>query len=459
MESPVEKALALFHEVYQTSKAYKHFVDSHGVRANDIKKVSDFKKIPITDRHNYINKYPLEDRLFGGKKLYDYYMISASSGSTGKPTFWPRDFTTDSHLEKKKEEMYEEHFEISKKNTLCVISFALGNWTGGMLTAKLSWGVANKHNFTVVTPGMNNADTLAYIARLYKFYDQVILLAYPPFLTDFIEFTKEQKFSLTRVNLKVMCTGDRFSETWRDFVVKSISSHKNRYDVVSFYACSDSGIIGCETKLCIDLLNQAKKNKLFCQTLFRANNTPTLVTYDPNIKYLESVDGEIFITARQPSPLIRYNIHDRGNLLHKQKIKQACHDFGITSKNKLDENYVFVFGRSDAVLLAANIYIEDIKYCIENSQFSDKFTGKFKYGREETKDLRYSLKLIVYLKQNEQMTGEEKISFLKEIIKNLKEVNNDFKLIFEKTKMKKFNIEFKKDNFENIKGTKLTYFL
>lgn len=454
------RLLKLFHDVYSTSKAYRNFIDSRNVGVKNIKSLADWGKIPIMDKHNYIKKYSLENRLYNGKKLYNFYMLCSSSGSSGEPTFWPRDYIIDMHLEKKKEEMYEEHFQISKKSTLCVISFGLGVWTAGMLTSKLSWAAAKNNKFTVITPGIDKKNALDVIRRLYKFYDQVILLGYPPFITDLVEYSKENGFDMRKANIKVMYTSEGFSENWRNLIVKSISKNNSRYDVVGFYASADTGIIGAENRFIIDLLDKASKNKDLSLRLFGSTNTPSLVTYDPSVKFLECIDGEILITSDQPVPLIRYNIHDRGGLIKGAQIKVFYKKFGYRfNDNEINDYYVFVFGRSDAVKLTANIYIEDIKYCLENSKFKGRLSGNFKYGTDKNSNLRKRLKVIIFLKKNGKLNDSEKEYFEKEFYKNLLEANNDFKMIQSGTKIEKFRFEFISDTEDKYKTSKLKYFL
>lgn len=455
-----QKALELFHLVYKTSKAYRHFVHSFGIKSADIKGIEDFEKIPIMDKKNYIKKYPLEDRLYNGKTLSDYYMICSSSGTSGEPTFWPRDYETDLLLEKKKEALYEEHFSISKKKTLCVVSFGLGIWTAGMLTAKLSWAAAKNNKFSVVTPGIDKANTLNLIQKLYPFYDQVILIGYPPFIGDVIAYAKEMRFDLKKVNLKILCTSEWFSEDWRDYMISNISKEQDRKSLVGFYACSDTGIIGAETKFSIDLLEKAHKNKKLLQALFQSEVNPSLAAYDPNGKFLEEFDNEILITAQQPMPLIRYNIHDRGGLIDGEKMQQIAQRYKIRmSDEDAKRHYVYVFGRGDSVKITANIYIEDIKYCLEKSSFQKKLAGDFKYGREYLNTHTYRLKIIIYLKKGESLAKQEKERFEKEFYQHLLEANNDFKMIQSGTKIEKFHFEYYEESGDKYKTSKLSYFL
>lgn len=459
--SAQEQAIDLFHRVYESSRAYKHFIDSHGVDVTKIKSANDFFRVPITDKENYIRKYPFHDRLFGGKLPSDYYMICSSSGTSGEPTFWPRDYAADIGLEKRKEALYEEHFQVGKKKTLCVITFGLGVWTAGMLTAKLSWAAARENKFTVVTPGINIENTYGLLKGLSPFYDQTLLVGYPPFLTDFVEYALSHDMPLKRYNTKLLYTSEYVSEKWRNEMAERVSRDGSRYDVVSFYACSDTGIIGAETRGTIDLLGMCDSDEQLSQALFNTKQTPTLVQYDPTKKYIESIDGEIIITANQPMPLVRYNIHDRGGVLHFDAIRNVLAARHKRVPKMLTEgHYAYIFGRIDAVKLTANIYIEDIKYCLERSHISDKLTGHFQYGTVKSKSLRNCMKVRIFLKPGESVSDKDMSVFAGDFYAHLLEANNDFKMIQSGTKIEPFQFEFTdKPDDTAYKNSKLKYFL
>ena len=455
-----QKALDLFFYAYKNCIAYKDFIDKSNIDFKDIKTIDDFKKIPITDKQNYIKKYPLEQRLYKDKTLSDYYMICSSSGSSGKPTFWPRDFETDKKLEKAKEALFEEHFQVSKQKTLCLITFGLGVWTAGMLSAKLSWPIAKNNKFSMVTPGIDKKSAFELIKLLHPHYDQVVLMGYPPFLTDLIDLAKQSNFDLKKVNLKLFYTSERVSEDWRNQMSKTLNTTANRHSLVGFYACSDTGIIGAETKSSIDLLEECNKNSQLNQELFSTDEPPTLVSYNPINKYLESIKNEIIITANQPVPLIRYNIHDRGKLINKNEINNSIKKFKLNLNPKeTNDFYAYIFGRSDSVKITANIYADDIKYCLENSKFKSKLSGHFKYGSENTKNLRKRLKIVIYINKDQKFSVIQKEQFEKEFYKNLKKANNDFNMIQSGTNIEKFKFIYKDDDPNKYQTSKLQHFL
>lgn len=80
-------ALSLFHDVAANVPAYKAFLAEREINPASIKTLEDFQKLPAIAKENYILRYPLADLCRNGQ-LEGCDMIAASSGSTGKPTFW-----------------------------------------------------------------------------------------------------------------------------------------------------------------------------------------------------------------------------------------------------------------------------------------------------------------------------------------------------------------------------------
>lgn len=455
---PATKVIELFHEYYKTSKAYKQFVDQHALRPQDIQTSADIEKIPIMDKHNYIEKYPIEDRLKSGKELADHYMICTSSGSTGNPTIWPRDYTTDGSIITLNQELYQKLFDIKNRSTLVVVTFGLGAWTAGMLTSRLLWEGSPTYKISVVTPGLDKVVALRVLKSLTKYYDQTVITGYPPFIIELIEYGLENKFDFKSVNTKIHFTSARVSEQQRNELVKAISKDVSRYDVLGFYACAESGIIGIETPEIVDVLDMVDRNVDLCQSLFLNPNPPTLVEYNPGKKFLEVVMGNIVITADQPVPLVRFDLNDRGGLLSGEQIISQCNKFEIKIPASLKgKNYVYIHGRTDSVRILCNIYTDDIQYCLEMSKFKNKFSGNFKYGIE-SEGLKNKLKMIIYLKNGKNMSVKDSNFFSKEIYENLAKVNQDFRMVTQGITIG-LNIIFEHDDPLKYKSGKLKHFL
>jgi phenylacetate-CoA ligase len=455
-----EQALELFHRAYRDCPAYTDFIDRAGVTASTIKSADDFARLPLTDKKNYIKKYPLEKRIYKDKKLSDFYMLCSSSGSSGEPTYWPRDYQQDLRLEQAKLQMLEAFFQISQQRTLIIVSFGLGVWTAGMLTTRLCWPLAKDHQVSVVTTGMDKANIYSFINSFYGDYDQIIIMGYPPFLTDAIEYIQQQKFDLHQANIKLLYTSEQVSQKWRRRMASLLAKKPSLNTVMGFYACSDTGIVGLENQVLIELLRLADQNPALASDLFGQPTSPTLVGFDPRRKFVESVAGEIVITADQPVPLVRYNIHDRGRVFSDDHLTSTLNRYHLTlSQPILAGMYLSVSGRSDAVKVTANIYIEDIKYCLEKSPLAAKLSGSFRYGREQLTDLRYRLKVRVFLKPGEQLSASEQKQFEQAFYIDLLEANNDFKMIQSGIKVEEFAFEYLPDDPTKYQSSKLNYFL
>ena len=443
--------------VYTQCKAYNGFLKSKGILS--LRQFPDkFDQLPLTNKRNYLEIYKPEEKLMGNKILSQHYMICTSSGSTGKPTIWPRDYISDNKAIEFNRKIYSELYDIENKKTLVVVTFGLGAWTAGMLTARLCWETSKNMKLSVVTPGLDKEVSLRVIRELSKNYDQTIITGYPPFIIDLIEYGNNEGFDFRKVNTKIHYTSARLLEKQRDQIVQMISDKKSRYDVLGFYACSEAGIIGIETPETVDILEYANNSEDFSKMLFKNPIPPTFVMYDPRTRFLEEFQGRILLTVDQAIPLVRYDINDRGGILDGKYLSQVCKKFGyIFPKSLLNKNFVYIFGRADAIRLLNDVYIDDVQYCLNNSKMGHKLTGNFKYGLEE-EGLRNILKIIVYLKIGKKISRKEEEYFNKEFNNNLLEVNPDFKMVSKGIRFS-FKIEFTYE--PNIKYTsgKFNYFI
>src|ERR1700731_2106373 len=77
--------------------------------------------------------YPLPALTRDGR-LAECEMVAVSSGSTGKPLFWPRSSVHELDIATRFEHVFHGSFHADTHPTLVVICFALGSWVGGMYT-------------------------------------------------------------------------------------------------------------------------------------------------------------------------------------------------------------------------------------------------------------------------------------------------------------------------------------
>ena len=106
------------------------------------------------------------------------------------------------------------------------------------------------------------------------------------------------------------------------------------------------------------------------------------------------------LTAESGLPLIRYNTRDQGGLLEHKDVL----DLFEASKTKIPASahpqnwqlpFVYLYGRKDLSLTfyALNIYVENIKHCLESFVLAAQFSGLFvmRVGHTENFDQRFEI--------------------------------------------------------------------
>lgn len=439
-----QKALRLFRETAKRVPAYRKFLIEHTINPEEIKTFTDFKKLPLVSKKSYLDQYSLEETVWDGD-LSKTYMITCSSGSTGKPYFWPRLTEKDKNIPRAMELMYTDFFEADKKKTLVLINLALGTWAAGELAAESSRIIARKLNLpiTVITPGLNLEETIRIFKEIGDKFEQSIIVGYPPFVRDVIEAGINRGVEWKKYNLKLLVGGEGISEEWRDYVADKIGVKDNIKAIISLFATTDTGIIGHETPFSILIRKLARKDSKLCQDLFGNSQVPSLNQFNPLAWYIEKVNDEIVLTINSGIPLIRYEIHDRGGLITFSETIKKLKNNGYDPEKLLSENhldfkkvwrlpFLYVFGRNDSVVFrGANIYLDHIKNALETDKLFKTNTGKFKISAEHDNRQNEFVRIDLQLTNNIAPTKELAKLYTDIIVKILLESNSEYKSVYD----------------------------
>jgi phenylacetate-CoA ligase len=412
---PPQSLLALFQSTAATTPAYRAFLAEHGIQPDSVQTPADLQRLPVLTKDNYLRRYPLPDLCRNGR-LEDCDMIAVSSGSTGTPCFWPRFLTDELRIAWRFEQIFQDSFRADERRTLAVICFALGTWVGGMYTAACCRHLAAKgYPLTVITPGSNKAEILRVVQELGGFYDQVVLLGYPPFLKDVVDEGIAKGMDWPRYSIKMVMAGEVFSEEWRDLVGQRVGSSDPCYDSASLYGTADAGVLGNETPLSICIRRFLAANPHAARELFGESRLPTLVQYAPLSRYFEMQNGQLLFSGDNGIPLLRYNLLDTGGIASYEEMLAFCGAQGFDPLSTLSDRergtrelpFAWVFGRSDFTVsyFGANIFPENITVGLEQDEVAGWVTGKFVLQVEEDADRNRYLAVIVELAPN--ITGEE----------------------------------------------------
>lgn len=430
-------ALSLFHDVAKSVPAYRNFLAEREIKPNSIETFEDFQTLPLITKENYLQPHPLSALCRRGQ-IDSCDLIAVSSGSTGKPTFWPRFFTDELQIAIRFEQIFHDSFAADRRRTLAVICFSLGTWVGGMYTTSCCRYLASKgYPITLITPGNNKEEILRVVEEIGSNFEQIVLLGYPPFLKDVIDTGISRGIEWRQYQIKLVMAGEVFSEEWRNLLGERIGSQNPYYDSASLYGTADAGVLGNETPLSICIRRHLAANPVAARTLFGKSRLPTLVQYDPIARFFEVKDGVLFFSGDNGIPLVRYNISDNGGIITYDAMLEflAGYSFNPIAELQTENDrgarplpFVYVFGRSNFTVsyFGANIYPENVSVGLEQPEIRDWVTGKFVMQVKEDADKNRFLSIVVELAPGATDNKANPEAVASSILTQLSRLNSEF---------------------------------
>ncbi len=434
-QSPHTTALARFHAAVAEVPAYRDFLQKKHIDPAEVQDFAAFQALPLMTKANYMRTYPLPARCRHGR-LSDCEMIAVSSGSTGAPMFWPRSLEHELDVTTRFEQIFDGSFNARQRTTLVVICFALGTWVGGMYTTACCRYLAQKgYALTVVTPGNNKAEIYRAVTELAVYFDQTVLIGYPPFIKDVLDTGIAQGVEWSHHSIKMMFAGEVFSEEWRSLVCNRAGAGNPAYDTASLYGTADAGVLGNETPLSITLRRFFANTPEAARALFGESRLPTLLQYDPLSRFFEVHDGTLVVTGDSGVPLLRYNIGDQGGIISYAAMLDFMREWPLAADTEAILHtstahlpFVYLFGRADFTVsyFGANIYPENITVGLEQPEITGWTTGKFVLEVKELADQNKRLCVTVELLQNVDDTAERRAALAASIHAQLLRLNSEF---------------------------------
>lgn len=427
-----KKVEELINFVVKTTPAYQKFLKDNGVIYKKEFNFNDFLNLPYVNKNIYLRKYNYEE-LFPYKDL-SVKNISATSGSTGEPFYFPRGQNLDEQYKYVSEIFLKNQWEIDKLNTLVIICFGMGLWIGGVYTLRGINELQNKYQLSVAPVGTYKDLAIKTFKNLAKFYDQVILVGYPPFIKDLIdEAVKDYGINFYDYKIRILNAAEGFSEEFRKYIAGKVGLKNIFNDNINIYGSVELGAMAHETVFSNLIRNIAvEKDKVFKNIFPEANRIPTLAQYHPYIVWFEEKDGLIFATGYGDSiPLIKYSFPDIGGVIYFDEMIKKLKDGGVNifekaKKYNIDKKilklpFVYVYERSDFAvsLVGMNLYPEYIKKALIYQNLQKYLTSKF--SMEVIYDSKYNQKLIIHIELKKGIGPAIKIKELakKEIVKSL----------------------------------------
>ncbi|MCK9605142.1 MAG: phenylacetate--CoA ligase family protein [Methylomonas sp.] len=437
LADPQGRLLGLFKRCAEQVPAYRHFLDSRRIIPAEINDYPAFQRLPLINKADYMQVYPLPERCLGGN-LQGADRVAVSSGSTGRPTFWPRSAAYELDVAVRFEQVFVDSFAADQRNTLAVVCFALGNWVGGLFTTSCCWHLARKgYPLMVATPGNNKAEIFRVVRELAPHFEQTVLLGYPPFIKDVLDAGAAEGIAWDAYQTKLVFAGEVFSEEWRSMLGRRTGSTRSCFDSASLYGTADGGVLGNETPFSIAIRRWLAGLPAAARNLFGESRLPTLVQYDPCSRFFEVHDNTLVVSGENSVPLLRYHIADKGGVLSFDEMWEFLNHHGIhtvadlglpTDFQPRPLPFVFVFGRADFTVsyYGANIYPENVTVGLEQPDIMRWVTGKFVLQVRETalgdKELHVAVELLPDVQPELALTEIIAISIKAELLR----LNSEF---------------------------------
>lgn len=439
-------ALHLFRQMAERVPAYKDFLLKNKVKPEKIKAIKDFKSIPTINKDNYLRKYPLEKLCWDGRFNQRQWVFATTSGSTGEPFYFPREDQQDWQYTLTAELYLRTNFEIHKKSTLYINSFAMGAWIGGVFTyqAIRYLSMRGKYRLSVITPGINKDEIIKAVKNLGSKFEQIIIGGYPPFVKDTIDYGISQGIEWARYKLGIIFSAEGFSEEFRDYVIRKAGLTNPYKDTLNHYGTVDMGTMSHETPLCILIRKRVVEDNAIHSSIFsRTDKLPTLTQFMPEMFYFEEIEGKLICSACSGLPLVRYDLKDNGGVFSLDKITERFSDHTIDLCKEAKETgidktiwnlpFVYVYERNDlsVSLYGANIYPETIKKALQDKALGKSITGRFtmlsKHDRNQDQYLEVNIELQPSVKQSGSLNEGARELIVNALLKDNSEYRNNYK--------------------------------
>jgi phenylacetate-CoA ligase len=399
--------------------AYKQFLAEKGLNPADIKTFDDFeKRVPVIDKKSYVLPHQNQvAELCVGGKLDNVAVVMTSSGYTGEPTYWLRSHDELDTVALSTLYGFRNYYKYHKRHTLVLNCLYIGIYIAGYRFAQAVQRIA-RHNTTIANPGIDFDMALSVLKKLHPYYEQIILVGFPPFIKALAEKAIGAGVPLDKKTVQVVVGGEGFSEAYRTYLAKLLNIDLNNPDtgtILSTYGAADLDLnLFFETPETLFIRRVADEDDELRRMIFGddIDTLPMFFQYVPVMTFVENADpegeesGQLIITTSNTEtkmPLIRYNIHDIGQTIPYRHVMECLDKRGIKMARKpYHMPFVTLVGRKASISFnGANIYPEYIQDAImKDDEMSEKLTGLFHLRVDTDKSLAQRIFADLQLKEN-----------------------------------------------------------
>ena len=241
----------------------------------------------------------------------------SSSGSSGRPFCWPRRKGACASLSLPR--WLEDSFRIGEKPTLAVVALNMDGWLAGLNTSLglNQFALEAPFPFMVCCPGSDYEQALLTIGEVQDMAAQIVVFIYPVAISYFLGLAGDRGIKLPLHKMRFATTGDPFAEPFREHLDKLCRATWPDTALASYsYSSADTRVIGTESRVSRALSKLLHNNSGLRHTFGLEETLPNLYVSVPSeeLPLIEDAGGELVFTKWQPIPIVRYNLHDKGEL-------------------------------------------------------------------------------------------------------------------------------------------------
>lgn len=426
----LDHAIELANRALTRVPAERDHVRANGHDGSPILDHAGFLALPTTDKAGYLRRHPIPALMWDGD-ITGAGTYSATSGSTGSPTFFPRDEVALDDAVAFYGRIFDESFEIGDHSTLVIVCFAMGTWIGGSYSYQAALGLRRAgKRISVTTPGIDVSAAVTNLVELGPHYEKVIVAGYPPLVKDVLDQTPESAFAQ---DIYVLLAGEAITEGWRDHLLERIGRPAQPQRVCLMYGTAEAGVMGHETRVTSAVRRAAMPGSALADALFGTGTRaiPTFVEVDLTRRYVEvDKDGYLLFTIDSALPLIRYRINDRGAVLTGHRLREilvACRHAALAERVDPDSAFIVLTGRPDVstTFYALNIYPADFAGVFDEPALTGLVTGKFFADGSPGDDHEPILRVDVELAANAPTPPTGTRTMLGQLCRSALTVNNE----------------------------------
>jgi len=369
--------LALHREACRIIPAYAEVAKAR--TAADLFIRQSIDDIPVTDK----------SALFAGDLTSHLFRPTSatighlSSGSSGKPTVWFRGTKHKRNGSEAYDRILKRIFQIPPhESTLVVVCFSMGMWVAGTYTLLAFESIADTFpgGLSIVTPGIDLDDTLIVLRDIAPCFDHVVLAGYPGYI-DLLTARLLKHAAPIPQRLHLITSGDKSSEAWRHSTMQALGIPRTA-SIVNVYGSSDAGILAHETPLTIAIRRRALVDSELASEVFGGAHPacqPALFQYDPSRLHFEQLGGELVLSADVDLPLLRYNIHDAGQVFGYEEMMAILGSRHAADVADWRFPFVTVSHRNDVALpyFGLKIPLDQLRSGLVGSDVADHLSGGF----------------------------------------------------------------------------------